>query len=107
MRERQELPSTLFAGTCGARAADSPYRGKLLTHGRERYHIGTATLTLEYFGCRQHRRTCCREALKATQLPCGRARPAVAMQEYLERMFKQSLTPPSLHNVGTVVCAIM
>ena len=88
MGERQELPSTLSAGICGARAADSPHRGRLLTHGSERYHIGTATLTLEYFGCRQHCRTCFREALKATQLPCGRARPAVAMQEYLERMFK-------------------
>ncbi len=45
-----------------------------LTHGPERYHIGTATLTLEYFGCRLHCRTCFHEALKATQLPCGRAR---------------------------------
>ena len=92
--ERQELPSARSAGIRGIRTADSPRRGKRPTHGPERHHIGTAPLTLEHFGCRQHCRACCREALKATQLPCGHARPAVAMQEYLERMFK--LVPASI-----------
>lgn len=65
----------------------TPYRGKLLTDGLERYDEICAELNLLHFGCMQHARTMYFKARKVSQLPGSRTLANAAVEDHIRRIF--------------------
>jgi hypothetical protein len=65
----------------------TPYRGKLLTDGLERYDEICAELNLLHFGCMQHARSMYFKARKVSQLPGSRTLANAAVEDHIRRIF--------------------
>ena len=86
-----KLPSvTVPWAWIGVRRFDSdgtPYRGKLLTDGLERYDEICAELKLLHFGCMQHARAMYFKARKVSQLPSSRTLANAAIEGHIRQIF--------------------
>jgi len=65
----------------------TPYRGKLLTDGLERYDEICTELKLLHFGCMQHARAYFFKARKVSQLPSSRTLANAAIDDYIRQVF--------------------
>lgn len=65
----------------------TPYRGKLLTDGLERYDEICAELKLLHFGCLQHARAHFFKARKVSQLPSSRTLANAAIDDHIRPIF--------------------
>ena len=65
----------------------TPYRGKLLTDGLERYDEICAELKLLHFGCMQHARAMYFKARKVSQLPSSRTLANAAIEDHIRQIF--------------------
>jgi len=68
-------------------ADGTPYRGKLLTDGLERYDEICAELKLLHFGCLQHARAHFFKARKVSQLPSSRTLANAAIDDHIRALF--------------------